>query len=165
MEGAGYRLSDGRAFAGSPSKSSSRPRGRDDDDAGAAISVAGRKSFRGEDDVASKLLSSLGGGGGNVGKYLRSAMRGAVAKTYEASRAAARVSAVDAGGYALRRVRGGSVVDGDGVVLGTADDHDPRTKTEVGVGGDVVAVDDGICLGRTLYNAIKIRLTVDNTLV
>jgi hypothetical protein len=46
-----------------------------------------------------------------------------------ASRAAARVAAVDAGEFALRRVRGGSVVDGGGVVLGTADDHDPRGRS------------------------------------
>jgi hypothetical protein len=39
-------------------------------------------------------------------------MRGAVAKFYEASRAAAHVAAVDAGEYALQRVRGGSDVDG-----------------------------------------------------
>jgi hypothetical protein len=51
-----------------------------------------------EDDIANRLLSSLGGGGGgNVGKYLRSAMRSAVSKSYEASRAAVRVAAVDAG--------------------------------------------------------------------
>ncbi len=36
-------------------------------------------------------------------------MRGTVAKSYEASRATARVVAIDAGEYALRRVRGGSV--------------------------------------------------------
>lgn len=82
---------------------------------------------------------------------LRSAMRGAVAKTYEASRAAARVSAVDAGEYVLRRVKGGSVVDGDGVVLGTADDHYPQTRSEEG-GAGVAAVDDCVYLGRTLYN-------------
>ncbi len=65
-----------------------------------------------------------GDGGGNMGRYVRSAMRGAVAKLYKASQAAARVAAINAGEYALRRVRGGSVVNGSGVVLGMADDHD-----------------------------------------
>ncbi|KAL3815416.1 hypothetical protein ACHAXA_009161 [Cyclostephanos tholiformis] len=153
MEGAGYRLSDGKTFAGSSSKTSRRD-GREDGGAAKSV-VAGRASFKGEDDVATKLLSSLGGGGGNVGKYLRSAMRGAVARTYEASRAAARVTAVDAGEYVLTRVKGGSVVDGGGVVLGTADDHDHRSRSEgveEGGGGGVAAVDDGVYLGRTLYN-------------
>jgi hypothetical protein len=44
-------------------------------------------------------------------RYVRSAMRGTVAKTYEASWAAGRVKAVDAGEYALRRVRGRSIAD------------------------------------------------------
>jgi hypothetical protein len=71
-------------------------------------------------------------------------MRGAVAKSYKASRATARVAAVDAGEYALRRVRGGSVVDGGGVVLGTADDHDPRGRSGTGDEGGcgIVRVED-----------------------
>ncbi len=64
-----------------------------------------------------------------VGRYVRLVMRGAVAKLYKASRAAARVGVVDAGEYALRRVWGGSVVDGGGVVLGTADNHNPRGRS------------------------------------
>jgi hypothetical protein len=67
-------------------------------------------------------------------------MRGAVAKTYEASRAAAHVSAVDAGD---------SIVDSNRVVLGTADDHYPQTRSEEG-GAGVAAVDDCVYLGRTL---------------
>ena len=39
-------------------------------------------------------------------------MRGTVAKSYKASWAAACVAAINAGEYALRRVQGGSVVDG-----------------------------------------------------
>ncbi len=71
-------------------------------------------------------------------------MRGAVMKSYEASRAAVRIAAIDAGEYALRRVRGWSVVDGGGVVLGTADDHDPRGRSSMGNEGDcgIVRVDD-----------------------
>jgi hypothetical protein len=84
-------------------------------------------------------------------------MSGAVAKSYEASWAAARIAAVDAGEYALRRVRGGSVVDGGGVVLGTADDHCPRgrsgTGDEGGCGVVRVDEDDNVPIGRTLYAA------------
>jgi len=135
MEGAGFRLSDGKSFAGSsPSKRKS----------------AGKRHqqamFKSEEDVSSKLLSSLGGSGGtggNVGKFLRSAMKGAVTKSYEASRAAVRVSAVNAGDYSFERVKGGSVVDGGGVVLGTAADHDPNTEEADRVYGE---------LERTLYN-------------
>ena len=50
-----------------------------------------------EGDVASTLLSALGPGGGGkkVGRFLRGAMRGAVGKSYEASRAQVRVAAVN----------------------------------------------------------------------
>jgi hypothetical protein len=69
----------------------------------------------------------------------------------------ARVAAVNAGEYALRRVRGGSVVDGGGVVMGTADDHDPRGRSGTGDKGGcgIVRVDDDndVPLGRTLYAA------------
>jgi hypothetical protein len=46
MKGAGYRLSDGKVYAGSPS-TASRRHGRDHN-AGIATSVAGRASFKGE---------------------------------------------------------------------------------------------------------------------
>ncbi len=59
-------------------------------------------------------------------------MRGAIAKSYKASRAAARVVAIIAGEYALRRVRGGSIVDDGSVVLGTADDLNPRGRSGMG---------------------------------
>jgi hypothetical protein len=148
MGGVGHRLSDGKPFAGSSPPAASR---RGGGGAGGA--------FRSEDDIASKLLSSLGGGGGgagNVGGYLRSAMRGAVAKSYEASRAAVRVAAVDAGEYALRKVGGGTVVDGGGVVLGTAADdrRDPPQRSEKrgdDEGGGVAARADDDVLGRTLF--------------
>mmetsp|Transcript_28798 Transcript_28798/g.58696 ORF Transcript_28798/g.58696 Transcript_28798/m.58696 type:complete len:773 (+) Transcript_28798:91-2409(+) len=114
MEGTGYRLSDGRSFEpASPSNKSNRKK------QGAM--------FKSEDDIANSLLSSLGGssGGGNVGKFLRAAMRGAVAKSYEASRAGVRVDAVNQGDYNFQRVKGGSVgEDGKGVVLGTPKDYD-----------------------------------------
>ncbi|KAL7531809.1 hypothetical protein ACHAWF_003921 [Thalassiosira exigua] len=99
MRGAGYRLSDGRCVAGSsPSK---RRRGGIVED-----------GFSSKDDVADKLLSSLGGGGGGggggkAGAFLRAAMRNAVGKSYEASRAACRVAAVARGDYTpLNGLRG-----------------------------------------------------------
>ncbi len=72
-------------------------------------------------------------------------MRGAVTKLYKASRAAACVAAIDAREYALRRVWGGSVVNGGGVVVGMADDHDPLGRSGTGDKGGcgVVLVDDG----------------------
>ena len=131
IEGGGYRLSDGKAFAGtSPSKKKK-------------AASDGEAMFKSEDDVANKLLTSLSSGGGNVGKYLRTAMKGAVTKSYEASRAAVRVAAVNTGDYSFEKVKGGSVVDGGGVVLGTAKDHAGDTTAGEG------EVDED--LGRTLY--------------
>lgn len=46
------------------------------------------------DDLATNLLSSTSSGGGNVNKFLRKAMRGAVGKNYEATLANCRVAAV-----------------------------------------------------------------------
>ncbi len=71
-------------------------------------------------------------------------MRGAVAKSYKVSWAAAPVAAINAGEYALRRVWGGSVIEGSGVVLGMVDDHDPRGRSGTGNEGGcgVVPVDD-----------------------
>ena len=133
IEGAGYRLSDGKSFAGtSPSKKKKK-----------AANGGGEAMFKSEDDVANKLLTSLSSGGGNVGKYLRTAMKGAVTKSYEASRAAVRVAAVNTGGYSFEKVKGGSIVDGGGVVLGTAKDHAGDTTA-----GEGEADED---LGRTLY--------------
>ncbi len=147
MEGAGYRLSDGRRFAGSLLPSvPSRKYGKAD---GGGCATMGVGAFRSEDDVANKLLSLLGGGGGggdgggNMGRYVQSAMRGAIAKLYEVSRAAVH-TAIDVGEYALLRVRGGSVVDGGGVVLGTADDDNPHRRSSTGDEGGcgVVRVND-----------------------
>ena len=130
MEGSGFRLSDGKSFAGSSPSKKKTSTGKQ----------KGEAMFKSEDDVASKLLSSFGGsgGGGNVSKYLRSAMKGAVTKSYEASRAAVRVTAVNAGEYSFEKVKGGSLVNG-GTVLGTANDADESSSTP----------DNG--LGRTLY--------------
>jgi len=131
MEGSGFRLSDGKSFAGSSRSKKQTSTGKQ----------KGEAMFKSEDDVASKLLSSFGGsgsGGGNVSKYLRSAMKGAVTKSYEASRAAVRVTAVNAGEYSFEKVKGGSLVNG-GTVLGTANDADETSST----------LDNG--LGRTLY--------------
>jgi hypothetical protein len=85
-----------------------------------------------------------GNSGGNVGRYVRSGMRGAVAKLYEASQAAARVAAVNTREYALQRVRGWSVIEGGGMVLGTADNHDPCGRSGMGDKGGcgIVRVDD-----------------------
>eukprot|EP00574_Skeletonema_japonicum_P004624 CAMPEP_0201723732 /NCGR_PEP_ID=MMETSP0593-20130828/7667_1 /ASSEMBLY_ACC=CAM_ASM_000672 /TAXON_ID=267983 /ORGANISM="Skeletonema japonicum, Strain CCMP2506" /LENGTH=480 /DNA_ID=CAMNT_0048214863 /DNA_START=6 /DNA_END=1448 /DNA_ORIENTATION=- len=102
--------------------------------------------FKSEDDIAGKLLSSMGGGGGggNTGKFLRTAMKGAVEKSYEESRAAVRVSAVNLGAFSFERVKGGTVVDGKGVVLGTAKDHGQSAS----VADDN---DDNEALGLTMY--------------
>ena len=136
MEGTGFRLSDGKSFAGSSSPMAKKKGSRE-----------GEGAFKNEDDVANRLLSSLGGGGGgNVGKYLRSAMRSAVSKSYEASRASVRVASVDAGEYSLQIVKSGTVMVGGGVVLGTANDH---RKTEEGDD----TVDHDVDLGRTLFVA------------
>jgi len=137
MEGTGFRLSDGKSFAGSSSPAMVKKKG----------SREGEGAFKNEDDIANRLLSSLGGGGGgNVGKYLRSAMRSAVSKSYEASRASVRVASVDAGEYSLQIVKSGTVMVGGGVVLGTANDH---RKTEEGDD----TVDHDVELGRTLFVA------------
>jgi hypothetical protein len=135
MEGTGFRLSDGKSFTGSSSSPTAKKKGGRD----------GEGAFKSEDDIANRLLSSLGGGGGgNVGKYLRSAMRSAVSKSYEASRAAVRVAAVDAGEYSLQIVKSGTVMAGGGVVLGTANDHRKTEESDDIVNHDVE-------LGRTLF--------------
>ncbi len=65
-------------------------------------------------------------------------------KSYEASWAAVHIAAINAGEYALRRVRGGSVVNGSGMVLGMADNHNPCGRSGTGNEGGcgVVWVDD-----------------------
>ena len=127
IEGVGYRLSDSQAVQGSsPSKRSKRH----------ATSTT-QPMFSSKDDVATTLLSSMSGKNGNVGSFLRSAMKGAVLKSYEVSRAQVRVSAVENGDYELERVKGGSIVDG-GVVLGTASESNEnilgRTMYQVSYG-------------------------------
>ena len=107
MEGMGYRLSDSQAV-GSPSKRAKR--------------TNTSPMFSSKDDIAATLLSSLSGKGqGNLGNFLRAAMKGAVLKSYEVSKAQVRVSAVQDGDYTMEPIKGGSVVDG-GVVLGSAND-------------------------------------------
>ena len=60
-----------------------------------------------EDDVSYALMGSMAGGagggagGGKIGKVLRTAMKGAVGKSYEASRAVVRVDAVRAGKFRI----------------------------------------------------------------
>ena len=63
-----------------------------------------------ESDVATTLLGALnsGGGGNKVGRFLRGAMRGAVGKSYEASRAQVRVSAVESNRFKFLETEGGS---------------------------------------------------------
>ena len=61
MEGAGYRLSDGRPFAGSSLPSvPSRKYGKAD---GGGRATMGVGAFRSKDDIMNGLLSLLGGGG------------------------------------------------------------------------------------------------------
>ncbi|KAL9190727.1 hypothetical protein ACHAXT_000433 [Thalassiosira profunda] len=117
MEGAGYRLSDGKSFAGSsPPKKSAGGNKRVK-----ALFQGHRDVAQGEEDIANKVLSSLAGGskGGNVGSFLRSAMKGALEKSYEASRARVRVTAVDQGEFTFEKASNESV-DSAGVVLGAA---------------------------------------------
>ena len=130
IEGTGYRLSDGKAVEGSNKRKRSTKQQQ-------------QPLFKSEDDIAGKLLSSMGSGGGsdgNTGKFLRMAMKGAVEKSYEESRAAVRVAAVNKGAFSFEK-KGGTVVEGTGVVLGTAKDHDE--------GGD--DHEENEILGRTLY--------------
>lgn len=122
IEGVGYRLSDSKAVQGSSPSKRSRTH----------ATSATQPIFSSKDDVATTLLSSMSGRKGNVGNFLRSAMKGAVLKSYEVSRAQVRVSAVENGDYKLERVKGGSIVDG-GVVLGTASESNENS------------------LGRTMY--------------
>ncbi|KAL7448548.1 hypothetical protein ACHAWC_000714, partial [Mediolabrus comicus] len=133
IEGTGYRLSDGKAVEGSSAATSKRKRSTKQQ----------QPLFKSEDDIAGKLLSSMGSGGGgsNTGKFLRMAMKGAVEKSYEESRAAVRVAAVNKGAFSFEKVKGGTIVEGTGVVLGTAKDHEE--------GGD--DHEENEILGRTLY--------------
>jgi len=117
MEGAGYRLSDGKSFAGSsPSKKS----GGSNRSVQALFQGHGDVA-QGEGDIANKVLSSLAGGGkgGKVGSFLRSAMKGALEKLYEASRANVRVAAVNQGEFSFEKAKEESV-DKAGMVLGAA---------------------------------------------
>jgi hypothetical protein len=122
MEGTGYRLSDGQTVAGSSPSKTTKAKGD-----GSKLR-GDRPMFNSEDDVASKLLSSLGGGGGgNVSHYLRAAMRNAVEKSYEASRASVRVAAVNAGEYSFVKVDS-AAVGGEEVSL---DDEMLRTTSQM----------------------------------
>lgn len=58
--------------------------------------------FHNKEDVSFALMNALeSGGGGKVGKVLRGAMRNAITRQYDASRAVTRVSAVQAGKYTI----------------------------------------------------------------
>ncbi|KAL7488265.1 hypothetical protein ACHAW6_013837 [Cyclotella cf. meneghiniana] len=133
MEGIGYRLSDSQVFPGSPAKRSIKQN--------QSKETHNDPLFQSKDDIATTLISSLGTnskGVGNVGKFLRAAMKGALAKTYEASKAQVRVSAVENGDYEFEKIKGGSVVDG-GIVLGTMK-NDSNDSEEYDI------------LGRTMYH-------------
>ena len=108
LQGTGYRLSDGKEHAGSPSKNR-----------GKLKEGAQKPLFESTDDVASTLLSSLNGSGNSKGgnKFLRMAMRGAVAKSYEASHAQTRVAAVSRGDFRFEE-RGDHNGSGDVITLG-----------------------------------------------
>lgn len=137
IEGTGYRLSDGKAVEGAAA--SKKRKG--------SSNKQQQPMFKSEDDIAGKLLSSMGrggGGGGNTGKFLRAAMKGAVEKSYEESRAAVRVAAVNLGAFSFEKVKGGTIVEGKGVVLGTAKDHGQSAANDNNNGDDEA-------LGLTLY--------------
>ncbi|KAK1743770.1 hypothetical protein QTG54_005367, partial [Skeletonema marinoi] len=89
IEGTGYRLSDGKAVEGAVSKRKG--------------SSKQQPMFKSEDDIAGNFYLQWEGGGGNTGKFLRTAMKGAVEKSYEESRAAVRVAAVNLEHLVLRK--------------------------------------------------------------
>ena len=99
MEGTGYRLSDSQAVS-SPSKRQRRS----------------QETFSTQDDVATALISSTSGNKGNISKFLRKAMKGAVMKSYEVSRAQVRVSSVVSGDYTFTKDNNVNIAGG--VVLG-----------------------------------------------
>ena len=82
----GRRLADG-ADVGPPEKTERRRQG-------------GPK-LNDKDDVSFALLNALESGGGKVGQVLRGAMRNAISRQYDLSRAVTRVSAVQAGKYTI----------------------------------------------------------------
>lgn len=88
----GRRLGDGEEVGPKPVSSSSRRR-----------PASSGPKFNNTEDVSFALLNALegGGGGGKVGQVLRGAMRNAVTRQYDTSRAVTRVSAVQAGKYEL----------------------------------------------------------------
>ncbi|EED95543.1 predicted protein [Thalassiosira pseudonana CCMP1335] len=111
MEGAGYRLSDGKSFPGSSRRKKTALR--------TTATAKKRKGplFDSKDDIASSLLYSLNstsstgnGKGANVNKFLRAAMKGAVMKSYEKSRAQVRVMAVENGEFEMVKGDGGNVL-------------------------------------------------------
>jgi len=64
--------------------------------------AGGSNKFRNQEDVSYALLNSLeNSGGGKVGQVLRGAMRNAITRQYDVSRAVTRVSAVQAGKYSI----------------------------------------------------------------
>jgi hypothetical protein len=76
--------------------------------------AARRSSHRGpklgdKEDVSFALMNALdSGGGGKVGQVLRGAMRNAITRQYDASRAVTRVSAVQAGKFTITESSNGS---------------------------------------------------------
>ncbi len=88
----GRRLGDGEEVGPKPVSSSSRRR-----------LASSRPKLHNAEDVSFALLNALegGGAGGKVGQVLRGAMRNAVTRQYDTSRAVTRVSAVQAGKYEI----------------------------------------------------------------
>lgn len=108
----GRRLGDGVEIGPAQTRPSSRR-------------TAGPK-FQNTEDVSFALIHALesGGGGGKVGQVLRGAMRSAISRQYDVSRAVTRVSAVLAGKYSIVEKSGSLVVKFDKGLEGRGDWHE-----------------------------------------
>ena len=93
--------------------------------------------FHNTEDVSFALIHALeSGGGGKVGQVLRGAMRSAISRQYDVSRAVTRVSAVLAGKYSIVEKSGSLVVKFDKGLEGRGDWHEtvdaiPRQALEM----------------------------------
>jgi hypothetical protein len=110
MGGEGYRLSDGKSTTTSNSAAKKPP----------LLQVVSNK-----DETAEALLGLVGESGG-VNKHTRDFLRREVDKRYDENHNQARVAAVESGRFKFEEVKGGTVVEGGGVVLGVAKDYEMK---------------------------------------
>lgn len=112
----GHKLSDGSVIPGTQKAQNNR-------------SSSSKFALKDETDVATRLLSSLesgSAGGGKIGSFLRGAMRSAVSKSYESSRAFIRVSAVQSREFQM-------IPNEDIHILGSDNDNNDETRTQLGL--------------------------------